>query len=177
VKPKRGLAGPFTLQLARHIGRRDYASAIAHLQTYLQTHPGEVAGWTLLAQCHRLAGSDARAIESATAALRHDAGDFSALKMLSEIHASRNEHEVAVAFIRRGLENFPLPSPPMPRILLKTFRLAALLLPKRLGASIESDLPGFEDPDRENRTWFAWAKNYLRWYDGTTGNSSTPSVH
>ena len=128
-------------------------------------------------QCQLWAGSEAKAIESASEALRHDTMDFPALKMLTEIHANRNQHARAVAFIRRGLENFPTPSPPMPQLLLRALRLAMPFLPRRLGASLEYDIAVFEDPDAENRKWFAWAKEYMAWYDRTTGNNSSPPVH
>ena len=177
MKPRRGLTGPFTLELAKLIGRSDFPNAIRYLQTYLGMHPQELHGWTFLAQCQRWAGSDAEAIESATQALQLNPTDFAALRMLSEIYATRNDEEKAVTFIRRGLENFPEPLPPVPPALIKAFRFVAPVLPKRLAAAVELDIPGFEDRGAGDRKWFNWAKEYLAWYEGETGNSAVPIVH
>ena len=109
-------------------------------------------------------------------ALRCDSDDFDALRMLAEIYANRNEHDKAVDFVRRGLANHPKPSAPLPRV-AKALRIVAPLLPKRLRRAIETDLTIFEDPGANDRKWFAWAKEYLAWYDGTKGSSTAPVVH
>lgn len=174
---KRPLAGPFSLALGRDIGRRDLAAAVRRLEAYLLEHPADVSGWTMLAQCHVWANAKGSAEQAAVAALKLDPNDFETLRLLSAMYAEDNRHAEAAAIVRRGLESFPAPSPSLSPWVPRVFRLVAPLLSKRLRKSIEAELPDLQDADVAARHWYAWAKDYLRWYDAATGSNSAPVLH
>ena len=174
---KRPLTGPFSIKLSTYVGRHDFLGAIRYLNEYLAKYPDDVGGWTFLAQCHAWAGSRSLAIDASLAALRVSPNEFDALRMLSEMYAEANECDQAVAFIRRALEHFPRPTTGISPRAVRAFRVIAPVLPKRLRASIEADLRKLQDPNDGNRRWYAWAKEYLRWYDQQMGGNSAPVLH
>jgi tetratricopeptide (TPR) repeat protein len=177
VAATRRLTGPFSFELSRLIGRRDYSGAIRYLDDYLLKFPDDVVGRTFLAQCHLWAGSRQSAIDAALTALKLRPNDFDALRLLSEIYAEANEYDQAAAMIRRGLENYPEPTKGISPGVARVLRLILPLLSQRLRSRIEKDLPLLQDPNVTTRRWYSWANEYLRWYDEQTGGRSAPILH
>ena len=159
--------GVFNLRIARLIGRKDYSGAISQLEATLQGQPTDVSALELIANCHRWSGADDKAIDTAARILEIDVTKFSALKMLSEIHAERGNPELAVSFVRRALESYPAPlepvSPKLVTLARWIFRIVAPL--KRVR---DDEFRVLEDPNEIDRKWYAWAKEYLAWYDGVS---------
>src|SRR5712692_1199648 len=163
-------------QVARRVGRKDYDGAIHGLERALSGSKNDTPYLELIAQCHHWAGRDEMAIASAKKALDIDPMSFGAVKFLSEIHARRTEHELAAQYVRRGLENFPEPLPTMPRVFFGILRLASFAFP-RVKAVEKKAKENISDPNRNNNEWYAWAKQYLAWYDQGHGGRATPTIH
>ena len=165
-----------SIQVARHIGRKDFASAIRVLENCLVGGPDDAYALELLAHCYRWSGSEAKAVAAATQILGYDGNDFSALKLLAEIHANRDDRDKAVTYIRRALENYPKPVKPFSRGVVAATKAFARIFPP-LRHMTAKDFEVLEDPQAGDRTWFAWAKEYLAWYDGIAGGNSSPVLH
>jgi tetratricopeptide (TPR) repeat protein len=162
--------------VARCIGRKDFPEAIRTLQSSLVNNSSDTSALELLAHCHRWAGDEEKAAELAAQILRYDANDFAGLKLLGEIHAKRDEPEKAAAFLRRALENYPQAIKPIsPKVVAMTKWFSRIFPPLR--HLTPRDFEVLEDPSGGDRTWFAWAKEYLAWYDSATGSNSSPVLH
>jgi tetratricopeptide (TPR) repeat protein len=117
-----------------------------------------------------------KAIEVAERVLHVNPHDFTLLKMVSETLAQRGDHERAVAYVRLGLENYPEDIAPMPPFLTKLARVTMRILGPRRKLSAQ-ELAPWESVNADNRAWFQWAKEYLAWFDGSTGSKSVPVLH
>jgi hypothetical protein len=126
--------------------------------------------------CCRFACLEDKAIEVALKLLEFNRNDFSALSALAEIHASRSAPDLAAAFVRRALENYPKPTEPISPSVVRLARWFAKIFPP-LRHMKPQDFAVLEDPSADDRKWFAWAKEYLAWYDGISGAQSTPTLH
>lgn len=164
------------VELARCIGRRDFDRAVQVLNESLSNSEADVPSLVLIAQCHRSAGRDDMAIASAQRALAYDPRNFGSIRLMSEIYAKRREHDTAARYVRLGLESYPEPLPPMPKIFFRLLRVLAAISPRlrRIEASAREDLG---DRNKENAQWYGWAKEYLAWYDARSGNRQAPRVH
>lgn len=164
------------LKLARCIGRKDYDGAIRVLESSLSNTDEDAPSLVMVARCHRWSKRDDDAIGVAQGALSCDAGNFEAYRLLADIHAEREEHETAVRFVRLGLDNFPEPTPPVPKYIFWILRVSALVIP-RFKRAEEKTRRELADIDSETRDWYAWAKQYLAWYGSQFGGKHTPTVH
>jgi len=164
------------MEVARRIGRKDFDGAIRVLEGSLSHKPTDIPFLEVIALCHRWSHRNDMAIAAAQQALAYDANNFGAVRLLSEIYAERNEHDTAARFVRLGLESYPEPLPPMPKIFFWILRLAAIVFPRltRIEESAKRDLG---DRNKDIREWYAWAKQYLAWYDTASGSQQTPTVH
>lgn len=129
----------------------------------------------LIALCHRWSHRNDMAIAAARQALAYEPTDFGPIRLLSEIHAERKEHDTAVQFVRLGLENYPEPLQAPPRFLFWVLRSAAVFFP-RLRRVEEAATRDLGDPGKDNEEWYSWAKQYLAWYDSTFGKRQTLTV-
>ncbi|MDO8387384.1 MAG: hypothetical protein Q7T13_13425 [Polaromonas sp.] len=164
------------MELGRRIGRKDYDGAISILESSLSNTAKDVHALEMIAHCHRWSNRIDMAIDTARRVLVHDPKKFGALRLLSEVYAERNEHDIAAPFVRLGLESYPEPTPPAPRVVFWALRLAASVVP-RIKRVEEDAREHLADPNKEVRDWFSWAKQYLAWYDSISGDKQTPIVH
>lgn len=164
------------MEVARHIGRKDFDGAIRVLEGSLSHTPADIPFLEMIALCHRWSHRNDMAIAAAQQALAYDTNNFAAVRLLSEIYAERNEHDTAARFVRLGLESYPEPLPPMPKIFFWVLRLAAMVSP-RLARIEEGANRDLGEQNKDNREWYAWAKQYLAWYETVSGSQQTPTVH
>jgi tetratricopeptide (TPR) repeat protein len=162
------------LALARLVGRRDFDGAIRIVSRGLTNSNKDVSSLTMIAQCHLWADREDQALASAEQALRYDSKNFKAIELVARIFINRSQHETAVEYVRAGLENFPSPSPPMPRFYLWLTRALG-----RVSRRLKWAEGSLRDLDKSDREWYDWAKKYLAWYDEThpDGRSEIPTVH
>src|SRR5439155_14255088 len=111
------------------IGRRDFPTAIGLLEVHLAAEPSDEYAMQLLLLCCRFSNDDDKAIEIASTLLQRNPNDFAGLSALSEIHASRNEPDLAAGFARRALENYPKPVNPISPRVVRFTKWAARLFP------------------------------------------------
>ena len=163
-------------RVSRSIGRKDFPEAIQALEDCVSRDPLDTATLGLLAECHRWSGSDDKALEVAERVLGIDPHDFSSLKLLSEILAHRGEHQLAVAYVRRGLEQYPEEMDPVSPYLVTLAKVVMRILRPRRSIPAEDFAP-WERINGKNREWFEWAKRYLAWFDSDTGSSTLPALH
>jgi tetratricopeptide (TPR) repeat protein len=163
-------------QLALRIGRQDFDGAIRVLEAALEGGATDARYLEMIAQCHYWAKREEMAIASAKRALDVDAHSFEAIKLLSEIHARRIEHDIAASYVRRALEGYPQPLPQTPKAFFGILRLVSLVFPRlrSLAARAKEDIG---NPNKANEQWYEWAKKYLAWYDETHGTGVGPTVH
>jgi len=152
------------LALARCVGRKDYDGAIYVLEETLSNNPEDISSLQMLAQCHHWANRDDIAITVAQRVLTYDSHCFDAMRLLSEIHVARNEHDVAASYVRLGLENIPEPTPPAPKFIFLLLRLGSFIFPrlKRIEKSAKLENG---NPNTGTEEWLEWARQYLVWYD------------
>jgi tetratricopeptide (TPR) repeat protein len=163
-------------RVAKLIGRKDFRAAVALLEEHLATQPSDEYAMQLLLLCHRFSHDDDKAIEVASRLLQGNPNDFAGLSALSEIHASRNEPDLAAGFARRALENYPKPTKPISPSVVRLTKWFARILPS-LRHMKAQDFVVLQDPNATDRKWFAWAKEYLAWYDNAVGGGSAPTLH
>lgn len=165
------------LKVARCIGSKDFDGAIRIMTSGLTNSKDDVWSFEMIAQCHQWAGRADMAITFAKRALEFDPKFFGSFELLSRIYAEKAEHETAAQYARLGLENYPAPIPPMPRIVVRLFQSVfwalGIFIP-RLRALANLDAP---DPNKPNNEWYNWAKQYLEWYQETHGDPMNPTVH
>ena len=163
-------------QLALRFGRKDFDGAIRVLEAALNGGATDVQYLEMIAQCHDWAKREEMAIASAKRALEVDAHSFEAMKLLSEIHARRIEHDIAASYVRRALEQYPQPLAQTPKVFFGILRAISLVFPRlrSLTARAKEDIG---NPNKAKEQWYAWAKEYLAWYDETHGTSIRPTVH
>jgi tetratricopeptide (TPR) repeat protein len=164
------------LQLARFVGRKDFDGAIRVLEASLSQGADDVPALLMIALCHRWAHRDEDAILAARRVLASDPNSFEAIQLLSETHAQRGEHDVAVQFVRVGLESDPAPVPVPPTFFLWFVRIAAYLFP-RLRHIENAAKAHLSDAKSGRAEWFAWARQYVAWYDQVAGNQRKPTIH
>jgi hypothetical protein len=164
------------LSVSKLIGRKDFPAAILALEDHSARNPGDTACLGLLAQCHRWSGSDDKALEVAERVLRIDPHDFTSLRLVSETLAQRGDHVRAVAYVGLGLENYPEEMAPMPPFLAKLAKVTMRIFGPRRNLSAQ-ELAPWESVNADNRAWFQWAKEYLAWFDGSSGSKSVPVLH
>ena len=97
------------MEVARHIGRKDFDGAIRVLEGSLSHTPTDIPFLEMIALCYRWSHRNDMAIPAAQQALAYDANNFGAVRLLSEIYAERNEYDTAARFVRLGLESYPEP--------------------------------------------------------------------
>ena len=167
------------MKFARLIGGGDFDRAIKLLTDGLAKATSDVNRLDFMeriALCHWGASRADDAIESLNKALEIDPKSFFSLKLLSECHAMRNEHDAAATFARRAMEAYPDPLPQPPKLVPRLLRGLARIVPKyrSLFLDIEKQVA---DPDCGDPKWYAWAKDYLKWYDASRGTSIAPRLH
>jgi tetratricopeptide (TPR) repeat protein len=165
---------PFSIKLARLVGRRDFEGAIAYVRSRLKNDRSDLASWDMIAHLQTWAGRPEEAVEACQKALRLDPNYFEAHAMLAQLLSKSGAHEDAARHARRGLECF---SPPFEKLPSWFDRL----LP-RYGRSIEhgskeSPNQTLERMDKKKAEWFEWAQHYLSWYDLTFADSVKPRPH
>jgi tetratricopeptide (TPR) repeat protein len=163
-------------RVSRAIGRKDFPDAVRTLEEHIARNPTDTAARRLLAQCHRWSGSDEQAIEVAESVLCADPHDFGSLRLLSEVLATRGEHQRAANYARRGLEEYPKEMAPVAPILFNIAKAALRIF--RAGRPLPKEqFEPWKQINEENRQWFQWAQQYLAWFDRSTGNTTLPVVH
>lgn len=170
------LPGLLMFRVAKFIGRKDFPAAIRALEECAARDPGDVGTLDLLAQCHRWAGANDKAIEVAEKALTLDPTDFSSLRLLSVILADRGEHNRAVEYVRRGVQHYPKEMAPLAPFVVTLGKIVMRVLRPRHRMAAEEFAP-WERINSENREWFAWAKQYLAWFESSTGSDTSPLLH
>lgn len=166
---------PFTISLARHIGRGQFDEAINELRAALKGNASDVASLEMIAQCHYWSGRADQAISACQQALKYDPDSFDAHALLSQLHAARNEHENAATHARRGLECYPEPLPRLPSLLDSAHTLLSRIIPLLRGAPTPNE--ALQSTEAEHAEWYDWAKKYLDWYDATSGEAMRPRQH
>jgi tetratricopeptide (TPR) repeat protein len=163
-------------QAARLVGKKDYDGAIRLVESALSGSAEDASLLVLVAHCHYWAKREDMALISAQKALLLDPRSFEANKFLSGVYASREEYERAARHAKDGLENYPEPLPSVPKVFLLVVRVASALFPRlrRIDQTAQQDLA---DPNKDNKRWYAWATEYLRWYDAAHGSRTSPTVH
>lgn len=163
-------------ELARRLGRKDFDGAIRVLEQALDGGSMDAHYVEMIAHCHYWAKREEMAIASATRALHMDPKSFGAMKFLSEIHARRADHDTAAQFVRRALEHYPEPLPQTPKAFLQVLRAISFIFPrlKPFAARAQEDIG---NPNKSTEQWYAWAKEFLAWYDQTQGAQTTPTIH
>lgn len=164
------------LEVGRCVGRKDYDGAIRVLESSLSNSNADAHSLVMIALCHRWSNRNDDAIEMAQRALYHDSKNFGAYRLLAEVYAERKEHAMAVRFVRLGLDHFPEPTPPAPKLIIWLLRVSAFFVP-RFRRVTETARTELTDPDSDTRDWFAWAKQYLAWYDSEYGDKHVPTLH
>lgn len=164
------------LEMSRCIGGKNYDKAIRIISRGLTNSEKDAPSLEMIALCHHWAGRDETAIASANQVLAYNARSFDAIELLGSIYANRSEHETAAKYVRLGLENFPEPSPPVPRFLFSILRLVGFIIPRFRKIAREAEA-GIGDPNKSKKEWYLWAKDYLAWYDKTCNNKQSPTVH
>ena len=128
----------------------------------------------LIAHCHYWAKREEMAIASAKRALDIDPKSFGAMKLLSEIYATRTDHDTAAQYVRRALEHYPQPAPATPGAFVGILRATSFLFPRRIAVRAREEI---ENPDKNTEQWHAWAKEYLAWYDQARGESKSLTIN
>jgi tetratricopeptide (TPR) repeat protein len=141
--------------VGRCIGRKDYDGAISVLENSLSNTDADAPSLLMIALCHRWSNRNDDAITMAQRALSHDSRNFEAYRLLADIYTERKQHEMAVRFVRLGLENFPEPSTP-PKFFFWLLRFGAFFLPrlKRMEETARTELT---HSNSETRDWYTWA--------------------
>jgi tetratricopeptide (TPR) repeat protein len=163
-------------QAARLVGKKDYDGAIRLVESALSGGAEDASLLVLVAHCHYWAKREDAALTSAQNALFLDPKSFEANKFLSGIYARRGEYDRAAQHAKHALENYPEPLPSVPKAFLSVVRVVAALFPRlrRIEQTAQQDLA---DPNKDNKRWYAWATEYLRWYDAAHGSRTSPTVH
>lgn len=154
------------MQVASHIGRKDFDGAIRILQGALCNDSRDVPYLEMIDLCHHWSDRNDMAISAAQRALAYDSKCFGAIRLLSKIHAERNEHDTAVQLVRLGMENYPEPLPAAPKPFIWILHLLAVIFPsvRRIESAVRRD---FSDPNSDDKEWYVWAQRYLAWYDSS----------
>ena len=164
------------LEMSRCIGGEKYDEAIHIIRQGLTNSARDVQSLEMIARCHHWASREEEAISTANQVLVYDPKNFASIELLGNIYVSRDEHEIAAPYIRLGLECFPEPTLAVPRFFLTILRMVGFFIPRiRKVASKAENLSS--DPNKSNREWFLWAKEYLTWYDQNANNKQSPTVH
>lgn len=163
-------------QVARRVGRKDFDGAIRVLEQALDGGPMDAHYLEMIAHCHYWAKREEMAIASATRALQIDPGSFGAMKFLSEIYARRADHDTAAQFVRRALEHYPEPLPHAPKTFLQVLRAVSFIFP-RLNPFAARTQEDVGNPNKTTEQWYAWAKEFLAWYDRTRDATTSPTIH
>jgi tetratricopeptide (TPR) repeat protein len=163
-------------ELARRIGRKDFDGAISALERALDGGLTDAQYLEMIAQCHYWAKREEMAIASARRALHVDPKAFGAMKFLSEVYARRGDHDTAAEFARQALEHYPEPLPETPKTFLRVLRAVSFMFPrlKPFAARTQEDIG---NPNKSTEQWYAWAKEFLAWYDQTRGAQTAPTIH
>jgi hypothetical protein len=64
----------------------------------------------------------------------------------------------------------------MPPFLAKLAKVTMRIFGPRRNLSAQ-ELAPWESVNADNRAWFQWAKEYLAWFDGSSGSKSVPVLH
>jgi tetratricopeptide (TPR) repeat protein len=163
-------------QVARRVGRKDFDGAIRVLEEALNGGAMDVHHLDLIAHCHYWAKREEMAIASAKRALDIDPKFFGAMKLLSEIYARRTDHDTAAQYVRRALEQYPQPLPATPKGFFGILRAASFLFPRLRSVAVRAR-EDIGNPNKNTEQWYAWAKEYLAWYDQARGESTSPTIH
>lgn len=165
------------MRIVRFVGAKDFDGAIKMLTEGLANTKEDALSLEMIAHCHQWAGRGEMAIASAKKLLELSPKYFGAFELLSQIYAERGEHETAAHYARLGLENYPEPQPQISRTIVQFVQLlfrALGLFSSRFRKAAEVDTP---DPNKLHENWYAWAKQYLKWYDDTHTDPMNPRVH
>lgn len=164
---------PYTASFARKVGRGQLDEAIDEIRGTLKGDASDAHSLEMIAQCHHWAGRPDEAISACREALKYDSNSFPMLSLLARLLADRDEHENAAIYARKGLESYPEPLK-VPRFVDALFKIMSVFIPRLRGVTPTDALKQVEAEDAE---WFAWAKQYLDWYDSVFGDSVRPPSH
>ena len=115
------------LKLSRRIGRKDYDGAIDVLERALTNTDEDVPYLVMIAWCHRWSNRDNEALVFAERARACDVNNFEANRLLADIYAERNQHELAIGFARVGLDHLPASTSPVPGFVFSVLSPLTLL--------------------------------------------------
>jgi len=153
--------------LARHVGNKDHQAAIKILEESLTDSPKDVTTLEVIALFHHLSGEDEKGIEAANKALSYDNTCFGALKVLSEIYAEQENHEMTIQFVRRGIEHFKSDEIPLPLKMFSSLAKGLSTVSSKFQKVAERAKQNLEG----NKEWLAWAHSYVAWYEEMSGQS------
>jgi tetratricopeptide (TPR) repeat protein len=153
------------MKISQLVGKNDYEGAIRVLEGSLTNTSEDIPSLEMIALFHSYTGQDEKAIETANKVLAFDANSFGALRLLSQEYAERDEHEIAVNYAKKGVENYPSEDQfAPPDWLFSILKLSAKCSDrfKRIEQHAKKDIAGF---NKDRVDWLTWAKEYLSWYD------------
>jgi len=171
------MTSEFMLQMkvARCMGRKDYAQALEYLGQMKQSEDANPYTLSMIARCHEGAGDLDSAITAANDALSIDSGHFYSLQLLARVHLARKDYENAKEYVQRALQSYPEPLPGPPRFFFWILRVLSVFPAiRRVEEQARADL---EDPNKDTKEWYEWAKKYLKWYEEEFGDKAEPTVH
>lgn len=164
------------LEMSRCIGGEKYDEAIHIISQGLNNSAKDVPSLEMIALCHHWASREEEAISIANQALVYDPRNFASIKLLGNIYVSRDEHEIAAPYVRLGLDCFPEPTPAVPRLFLSILRMVGFFIPRIRNVASKAETLN-SDPNKSNREWFLWAKEYLAWYGQNCNDKQSPTIH
>lgn len=156
------------------IARKDFDGAIELLQQSLKNEASDIEALEMMALCHMWAGRQADAITACHEALKIEPSSYEAHALLASLHAEQGDHFSAAVHARQGLEHYPEPLPPPPKLFVFIDSLLRRLLAKPAGDNLEGALKEIENRRAE---WYGWARQYLDWHDATYGTTLQPRDH
>ena len=174
---KRVSLSAWTLEMraVRLIGAKRYDAAIECYRDIMARYGTNAHRWEMIAQCHEWAGEWEKAASAARRAVESQPGNFSALQLLVRVALSQREYAEARQLVQKALESYPEPIPKAPGLLLGVVRLLARI-PKLRGGAKQAE-SFMRNPNRDVEEWYAWAREYLEWYEKEFGESSLPTQH
>lgn len=152
-----------SLALAIAIGRKDYAEAIRLLRSGLTGASSDAEQLALVAHCHWWSGEEGKAIEVASEALKFNANCFEAHRVLSSLHAKRQDHRLGILHAQKAIRVFQA-TPQVPNWvgwLTSVLALLAILVRGRTAAAVVRRKGS--NMDANGQAWLEWAREYVSW--------------
>lgn len=163
------------MKVARCIARKDYARALEYLdQIRVSEEPNPYTVY-MMAKCHEWSGDTESAMSAAKEALSIDNGHFESLKLLANLYLAKKDYKKTTEYVQAALNNYPEPVPGPPRFFFWLLRVLSFIPAiGKLGEAVRDDL---EDPDKDTKSWFKWAKKYIEWYEDEYREKTGPTLH